>query len=122
MCDACCALAAVTLARNGKEALDVLEGNDGEHIDFVLTDLLMPEVSTSAQLALWALCWFARTTSLPGQSCSHSLSQDRLRLRDKSCAGQVSGMELITEVSRCGKFQDLPIIGESVPCILFESV
>lgn len=35
---------AVTLARNGREALTVLEGSEGEHIDLVLTDILMPEV------------------------------------------------------------------------------
>ena len=34
---------AVTLARNGREALDVLEAQ-GDSIDLILTDLLMPEV------------------------------------------------------------------------------
>ncbi|KAK9803195.1 hypothetical protein WJX73_001520 [Symbiochloris irregularis] len=56
----------VTLARNGREALDVLENpEESEQIDLVLTDILMPEVS---------------------------------------------GMELISQVVRCGKFHDLPII------------
>ncbi|KAK9806257.1 hypothetical protein WJX72_007465 [[Myrmecia] bisecta] len=35
----------VTLARNGREAMEVLEGEDGSLIDVILTDLLMPEVS-----------------------------------------------------------------------------
>ena len=38
---------AVTLARNGREALDVLEGPESEHIDLVLTDILMPEVGAT---------------------------------------------------------------------------
>ncbi|KAK9819087.1 hypothetical protein WJX81_001346 [Elliptochloris bilobata] len=35
----------VSLARNGREALDLLESECGETVDLVLSDILMPEVS-----------------------------------------------------------------------------
>ena len=38
---------AVTLARNGKEALQALQSPQGEHINLILTDVLMPEVRLS---------------------------------------------------------------------------
>ena len=37
-------IAAVTLARNGREALQALQSPEGEHINLILTDVLMPEV------------------------------------------------------------------------------
>ncbi len=35
---------AVTLARNGRQALEALQSPEGEHINLILTDVLMPEV------------------------------------------------------------------------------
>ena len=35
---------AVVVASNGREALEILEGNLGQTIDVILTDNLMPEV------------------------------------------------------------------------------
>lgn len=54
----------MTLARNGREALDVLENSEeSEHIDLVLTDILMPEVSYEKKscedwlpVCAWSLC------------------------------------------------------------------
>jgi len=37
---------AVTLARNGRQALEALQSPEGEHINLILTDVLMPEVCT----------------------------------------------------------------------------
>ena len=49
---------AVCLARNGREALEILEGSEGDTIDVILTDNLMPEVGTSCT------CWQYRTRAL----------------------------------------------------------
>ena len=35
---------AVSLARNGRQALEALQSPEGEHINLILTDVLMPEV------------------------------------------------------------------------------
>lgn len=37
---------AVTLARNGRQALEALQSPEGERINLILTDVLMPEVCT----------------------------------------------------------------------------
>lgn len=42
---------AVTSTKNGKEALDVLEGERGRSIDLILTDILMPEVRRPAAVS-----------------------------------------------------------------------
>ena len=44
--DCLCIPVAVTLARNGRQALEALQSPQGEHINLILTDVLMPEVCT----------------------------------------------------------------------------
>ena len=39
----------VTLARNGRQALEALQSPEGEHINLILTDVLMPEVRWLSQ-------------------------------------------------------------------------
>lgn len=46
----CRLVCAVTVAKNGKEALDILHRNDKEKINLILTDIMMPEVTPSVLL------------------------------------------------------------------------
>lgn len=47
---------AVSLARNGRQALEALQSPEGEHINLILTDVLMPEVRwLSAYLPVFLL-------------------------------------------------------------------
>ena len=48
----------VTLARNGRQALEALQSPNGEHINLILTDVLMPEVRS---LPLSHLCTCVQT-------------------------------------------------------------
>jgi YesN/AraC family two-component response regulator len=42
----------VTVARNGRQALDILQRNDKEKINLILTDIMMPEVTQLCPLRL----------------------------------------------------------------------
>lgn len=51
---------AVTLARNGRQALEALKSLEGEHINLILTDVLMPEVCTDHLASSRSLLQFCK--------------------------------------------------------------
>jgi len=52
---------AVTLARNGRQALEALQSPEGEHINLILTDVLMPEVGTDYLASSRSLLQFCKS-------------------------------------------------------------
>ena len=61
---------AVTLARNGRQALEALQSPEGEHINLILTDVLMPEVSFLSSIVVR----LRHTQSLHEQVASPSIA------------------------------------------------
>jgi CheY-like chemotaxis protein len=58
----------VTTATNGREAIDVLEGKQGDKlVDIILTDILMPEVQLCVS-CLRELTQHSRALRLPCRS------------------------------------------------------
>jgi CheY-like chemotaxis protein len=60
---------AVTVARNGQEALDALQHNDEHKFDLILTDIMMPKVCFAPPHRFsWGMCGRTYSPSLPALS------------------------------------------------------
>lgn len=133
----------VTLARNGKEALQALQSPQGEHINLILTDVLMPEVhpfpawlSQSSMLhncvckvlsalrvqvylqpcsaVLFSTCSFVSSVwKGPSAMHLHMLRHTSRVSYNSAVLMQVDGIELMSELLQNEKWSHIPIIGWS---------
>lgn len=94
---------AVSLARNGRQALEALQSPEGEHINLILTDVLMPEVRLVPQ----PYARFCAIANCPGRR-SVSVSPT------VTLAMQIDGIELMSELLKNESWSHIPIIGKQL--------
>lgn len=91
----------MSLARNGRQALEALQSPEGEHINLILTDVLMPEV---------------RLVPQPNAHSDAMQKHEQGKLASQLISDvpemQIDGIELMSELLKNESWSHIPIIGE----------